>query len=85
MFSKKMISDGILDKIFKNRIQVWRHSWDQPGAYPRLDPRSNWNVPVNIQGLWYINGLEGWISTQETETLAARNIAIQIANHLQQQ
>jgi len=50
---------------------VLRKEWD---SYPKLSPRMNF-PPVQIDsGLWYVNSLELWVSTMETQTLSSRNI-----------
>jgi prenylcysteine oxidase/farnesylcysteine lyase len=80
IFSQEPMKEVVLDQIYKERIQVWEHSWDRPGAYPILKAKENWHLPTKIQGLWYINSMEYWLSTQETESIQAKNVAVQIAN-----
>jgi hypothetical protein len=78
IFSQEPMNDGDLDRIYSTRVNTWTHSWDSPGAYPILDAKDNWHLPTKIQGLYYINSMEYWISTQETEAIQAKNIAYQI-------
>ncbi|KAJ3053894.1 hypothetical protein HK097_003132 [Rhizophlyctis rosea] len=76
-FSPKPISDSVLDDIFSTREQTHRHAWDLPGSYPYLPVRDEeWEVPVEVEaGVYYVNAMESWISTMETETVAGRNVA----------
>jgi prenylcysteine oxidase/farnesylcysteine lyase len=80
IFSREPMKMDLLRQLYKHLVQVWEFSWDRPGAYPILRPKDNWHLPTRIQGLWYINSMEFWLSTQETESIQARNVAIQIAN-----
>lgn len=76
-FSPSPIENAILDEMFTVRSQTHRHVWNNPGSYPYLPVRDGtWKVPVEIvDGVYYANAMESWISTMETETVAGRNIA----------
>ncbi|KAG8959873.1 hypothetical protein FRC03_007347 [Tulasnella sp. 419] len=50
---------------------VYRKEWD---SYPKLPPTSTFPAVKPDTGLWYVNSLEPWVSTMETETLSARNV-----------
>lgn len=66
---------------------IYPHVWN---AYPRLTPRVVFDGPglgavsgsvlegnndVGSGGIWYTSGIEGFISTMETSSLAGRNVA----------
>ncbi|KAF8557352.1 FAD/NAD(P)-binding domain-containing protein [Imleria badia] len=71
IFSKQRISDEWLSKAFDHVGWVHRKEWD---AYPVLSPSTKF-PPVKIdQGFYYVNALEPFISTMETETIASRNV-----------
>ncbi|KAI8895732.1 Prenylcysteine lyase-domain-containing protein [Globomyces pollinis-pini] len=80
-FSTAPLTDSDLDSIHVSRIQTWTHSWDLPGSYPLLTPLpvNEWELSNYLDGLWYANSFERWVSTMETETIAGRNIAIRLA------
>ena len=46
--------------------------WD---SYPKLPPVSDYPSLKADGGLWYVNSMESFISTMETEALSGRNIA----------
>jgi prenylcysteine oxidase/farnesylcysteine lyase len=75
IFSQKELKDSFVDTMFTGDTKIWRHYWN--GSYPNLPPLSpDWNFPVVVDnGFWYANGFERWISTMETQTISARNIA----------
>lgn len=75
IFSNSSLSDEWLEEVFSGEVGwVLRKEWD---AYPRLDPRTpDAFPPVQLdESLFYVNALEPFISTMETETVAARNVA----------
>ncbi len=45
--------------------------WD---SYPKLPPTTTFPPVKADDGLWYVNSMEPWISTMETETLSSRNL-----------
>lgn len=85
LFSEAKLSTETLGEIFnltQNLIWVKRIEWD---AYPVLNPivDANQLAPMKLdQGLYYINGFERVMSTMETETLAAWNVANMISKDL---
>jgi len=73
IFSTERKDDEWLESVFGVGKVGWvlRKEWD---SYPKLPPRIEF-PPVQIdQGLWYVNSLEPWTSTMETQTLSSRNI-----------
>lgn len=78
IFSKLPLSDKSLDDIFSLRIQTHTQSWDSPGSYPLLTPSSDWDLPVGQDKLYFVNSMERWVSTMETEVIAGKNIALNI-------
>ncbi|KAG0699722.1 FAD/NAD(P)-binding domain-containing protein [Suillus ampliporus] len=71
IFSQERVSDEWLETVFGNVSWVYRKLWQ---AYPMLLPTSEF-PPVKLdQGFYYVNAFEPFISTMETETLAARNV-----------
>ncbi|KAJ3038314.1 hypothetical protein HDV00_000825 [Rhizophlyctis rosea] len=84
-FSPRPISETDLNAIFAVREQTHRHAWDLPGSYPYLPVRDeSWKVPVEVaDGVYYVNAMESWISTMETETVSGRNVANMIWKRLQ--
>ncbi|EMD32466.1 hypothetical protein CERSUDRAFT_118802 [Gelatoporia subvermispora B] len=71
IFSPEKIEDAWLERIFEGKVGwVHRKEWD---AYPVLPPTTTF-PPIRLaQGLYYVNAFEPFISTMETETVAARN------------
>ena len=52
-------------------VDTDRSQWD---AYPVLPPTNSF-PPIKLEkGLYYVNAFEPFISTMETETIAARNV-----------
>ncbi|KAJ3279759.1 hypothetical protein HK104_001179 [Borealophlyctis nickersoniae] len=81
-FSSRRLEADVLDEMFVTRGETHRHVWDAPGSYPYLTPKQGadgaeeWEAPIQITpGLYYVNAMEGWISTMETQTVAGRNVA----------
>ncbi len=75
IFSPQHLNDTLLDTLFASRTQTIVQTWK---AYPYLAPKGdNWDAPVELdsQGVYYLNRMEEWISTMETETIAGRNVA----------
>ncbi|EKM53071.1 uncharacterized protein PHACADRAFT_259228 [Phanerochaete carnosa HHB-10118-sp] len=71
IFSKQRLEDSWLRRAFGKIGWVYRKEWD---AYPVLPPASKF-PPIKLeQGLYYVNAFEPFISTMETETIAARNV-----------
>lgn len=67
------MTDDQLKTIFHRGHVVWtsRTSW---AAYPRLEPKSNFDSFEVAENLYNINAMERWISTMETSTIAAKNV-----------
>ncbi|KAK9374308.1 Prenylcysteine lyase-domain-containing protein [Lipomyces chichibuensis] len=76
IFSPSRITPEFLRLIFDKGAEfswVYEKIWD---AYPRLDPISNFSDwKVDNGGIWYLNGIEQFISTMETSSLAGANVA----------
>ncbi|KDQ54837.1 hypothetical protein JAAARDRAFT_37950 [Jaapia argillacea MUCL 33604] len=72
LFSEERLSDEWLNSLFDGQVGwVLRKEWD---AYPKLPPTTTF-PPVKLgNGMYYVNAFEPFISTMETETIAARNI-----------
>ncbi|KZT06641.1 FAD/NAD(P)-binding domain-containing protein [Laetiporus sulphureus 93-53] len=71
IFSKKRLTDDWLENMFGKVGWVLRKEWD---AYPVLPPTTSF-APIKVtEGLYYVNAFEPFISTMETETIAARNV-----------
>ncbi|KAF5359929.1 hypothetical protein D9758_014001 [Tetrapyrgos nigripes] len=70
--SMEPVSDEWLEKVFDGQVTwVYRKEWD---AYPVLPPTTEF-PPVKVDtGFYYVNAFEPFISTMETETIAARNV-----------
>lgn len=84
-FSTKPLLDEFLQTMFVEIVQVHRENWDQPGSYPYLPPSSLDNLPAASpvdEGIYFVNTFERLLSTMETETVAARNIALLIAERM---
>ncbi|PPQ63712.1 hypothetical protein CVT24_004292 [Panaeolus cyanescens] len=71
IFSDHELSDEWLSDMFLGQVGwVHRKVWN---AYPKLPPTTSF-PPVKLdKGLYYVNAFEPFISTMETETIAARN------------
>ncbi|KAJ3395817.1 hypothetical protein HDU92_004830 [Lobulomyces angularis] len=69
-FSPKELEKSLLEQIFVGTQQVYRRSIE---AYPKLELKNlnKWKTPFQLtEGLFYVNGMEEWISTMETESLS---------------
>ena len=51
---------------------LYEKSWN---SYPYLSPRVTFDEPFLQEGLWYTSGMESFISTMETSSLAGMNVA----------
>ncbi|KAG9004827.1 hypothetical protein FRB90_010689 [Tulasnella sp. 427] len=73
VFSMEKKSDEWLEEVFGEGTLGWvyRKEWD---SYPVLPPVTTFPPLKADDGLWYVNSMESWISTMETETLSSRNI-----------
>ncbi|CAF1011877.1 unnamed protein product [Rotaria sordida] len=74
--SPTYLNDAKLAKIFDGKANiswVYRKMWH---AYPRAPPKNDANFPpINPdKGFYYANAFESFISTMETQCLAAHNI-----------
>ncbi|KAL1748875.1 Prenylcysteine lyase-domain-containing protein [Schizophyllum fasciatum] len=78
IFSQHEISDEWLNEMFMGKVGwVHRKEWD---AYPKLRPNSPM-PPVKLDtNFYYVNAFEPFISTMETETVAARNVVDLLLN-----
>ncbi|KAI0655025.1 Prenylcysteine lyase-domain-containing protein [Cubamyces menziesii] len=73
IFSKNRVEDEWLERMFGGNVGwVLRKEWD---AYPVLPPTTEFPPVKLADGLYYVNAFEPLISTMETETIAARNVA----------
>ncbi|GJE94006.1 FAD/NAD(P)-binding domain-containing protein [Phanerochaete sordida] len=71
IFSTQRLEDSWLRRAFGKIGWVYRKEWD---AYPVLPPTTSF-PPIKLEkGLYYVNAFEPFISTMETETIAARNV-----------
>ena len=72
IFSKERVEDAWLEKVFEGQVEVVaRKVWD---SYPVLPPTTEFPPVKLAEGLYYVNAFEPFISTMETETIAARNV-----------
>ncbi|KAG8908357.1 hypothetical protein FRB99_007284 [Tulasnella sp. 403] len=73
IFSLDHKSDEWLEEVFGKGTLGWvyRKEWD---SYPKLPPTKVFPPVKPDEGLWYVNNMEPWISTMETEVLSARNV-----------
>ncbi|CAI0428067.1 unnamed protein product [Linum tenue] len=73
VFSRKEMSDALLDDIFSSRMETIRIDW---GAYPHYKaPEVFAPFILDDRHLYYINAFENAASTMETSAVAAENIA----------
>ncbi|KAG8910745.1 hypothetical protein FRC01_006154 [Tulasnella sp. 417] len=73
VFSMERKSDKWLEDVFGEGTLGWIHrkEWN---SYPVLPPVTSFPPIKADAGLWYVNSMEPWISTMETETLSSRNV-----------
>ncbi|THV06108.1 FAD/NAD(P)-binding domain-containing protein [Dendrothele bispora CBS 962.96] len=78
IFSMEAVEDEWLNSMFDGNVSwVYRKEWD---AYPVLPPTTEF-PPVKLDtGFYYVNAFEPFISTMETETIAARNVVDLLLN-----
>ncbi|CCE85178.1 Piso0_004760 [Millerozyma farinosa CBS 7064] len=75
IFSKEKLTDDFIREISGSRANiswVYRKEWY---SYPKLHPTTNFTDFKVADGLWYLNGMETFISTMETSALAGANVA----------
>ncbi|ODQ51587.1 FAD/NAD(P)-binding domain-containing protein [Saitoella complicata NRRL Y-17804] len=77
IFSPSPPSHDFLSSIFGTSAQfpwIYRKEFD---AYPKLRPRVEFAriELVEGEGMWFTNGMEGFVSTMETEALMGMNVA----------
>ncbi|KAK9451661.1 Prenylcysteine lyase-domain-containing protein [Limtongia smithiae] len=76
IFSPTRMTPAFLQLVFKRGAELsWVHEkiWY---PYPRLDPVTKFSsFKLSDDGLWYLNGIEQFISTMETSSLAGANVA----------
>lgn len=75
IFSKEKLTDDFIRDIsgsWANISWVYRKEWY---SYPKLRPTTNFTDFKVADGLWYLNGMETFISTMETSALAGANVA----------
>ncbi|ODV74811.1 FAD/NAD(P)-binding domain-containing protein [Cyberlindnera jadinii NRRL Y-1542] len=84
VFSAKPLSELFLKDYFfedPTGVKIWFEKTWFP--YPILDPISKPFDSFKVdEGLWYLNGIERFISTMETASLAGANVAALIAKGL---
>jgi prenylcysteine oxidase/farnesylcysteine lyase len=81
-FSHKLIDDQLVNLMFDETSQVYRRDVD---AYPVLGVKdADWSVDVEAEtrGVFYVNGMEEWISTMETESVSGWNVANALISRL---
>lgn len=76
IFSSSRITPSFLQLLFESGAEfpwIYEKVWK---PYPRMDPLSQFqNWKVDEGGIWYLNGIEQFISTMETSSLAGANVA----------
>lgn len=73
IFSRKPMTDTLLDSIFSTRKETIEINW---GAYPHYDaPEVFAQFILDGQHLYYVNAFENAASTMETSAVAAENVA----------
>ncbi|KAJ1548183.1 hypothetical protein HK096_002390 [Nowakowskiella sp. JEL0078] len=77
IFSLQKMKKASLSQIFTEIQFLRRVVWDKPGPYPYLNVKGKeWKGQIEIaDGLYYVNAMEGFLSTMETESVAGRNVA----------
>lgn len=80
MFSRAKLDDGLLDQIFRARIETIRINW---AAYPHYQAPEEF-APIVLDGkqLYYVNTFESAASAIETGAVAAENVARLIISRL---
>ena len=79
VFSGNKIADGFLLNILERDSKInwiFRKEWD---SYPKLYPTNNFKNFSIGENIWYLNGMESFISTMETSALAGANVAALIS------
>lgn len=96
IFSLTRVSQDLLDRLFAapgggdggggessetkaEFEETYRHEWQ---AYPRGLPTTQFDEVEIMDGLYYLNGIERFISTMETATIAGKNVARLLAQRL---
>lgn len=73
-FSHQLLKDEDLHLIFTNAKFVYRKSVE---AYPRLPVKNELSGDFEVSdGLFFVNGMEEFISTMETEAVSGFNVAM---------
>lgn len=75
IFSKAKLTDDFIRDISgsgANVSWIYRKEWY---SYPKLRPTTNFTDFKVADGLWYLNGMETFISTMETSALAGASVA----------
>ncbi|KAK9467933.1 Prenylcysteine lyase-domain-containing protein [Lipomyces arxii] len=79
IFSPSKITPSFLQLIFLPGAEfgwVYEKTWK---PYPKLDPVAKFtDWKLDEDGIWYLNGIEQFISTMETASLAGANVAAMI-------
>jgi len=78
LFSDSLLDDKTLDLLFLQRKETVRHMWE--GAYPRLEPTKVRPPFVLSDKLYYLNAMESFFSTMESQSLSGQNIANLLAS-----
>lgn len=80
MFSRKPMTEELLDKIFSVRNETIKINW---AAYPQFHaPETFAPFILDDQHLYYVNAFENAASTMETSAVSAENIARLIMSRL---
>lgn len=91
MFSREPVTEDLLDSVFKERFQTERLAWQ---AYPKLQPTppGTWPpfvIPLGTTAdngeVFYTGAMETPVSCMETQIIAAKNAALQVAQSLRKQ
>ena len=80
--SRYQLSNGDLKSLFDARLTetdwTYRHFW--PTAYPELSPRTDFGKSVHVaNNTFWTGGMDGAVSTMETNAIAGKNAAHLIA------
>ncbi|MDJ0866106.1 MAG: FAD-dependent oxidoreductase [Myxococcota bacterium] len=71
-FTREEPKESLLDQVFPRRDAVEQVRWQ---AYPVLRPGGDLPPFRLAEGLYWVNAMEFAVSTMETESVAARNVA----------
>lgn len=89
VFSESIVTNAWLEEVFEfangweqDISHIYRHVWDAYPVSSRDLEFDDFELGTD-SGLWYLNGMERFISTMETSTIAGKNVAGLIHERLQ--